>query len=733
MNRIHLVLLWHMHQPQYRDPATGRYVLPWTRLHALKDYWGMVHLLREFPEFHATINLVPSLAAQLEEYASGSFSEPWFDVAFRPSEQLNVEAKSVIFERAFQINRDHLMRRFPRYTELYEWATQNTVDFNPLEVLGLRDFRDLQLLSQLAWMDEYWLANDPLLQRLAQKGADFTEDDKQQLRAKQLELLRDVLPEYQRAAASRQIEISTTPYFHPILPLLCDTDVALESNSHSPRLDPPFRHPEDAREQLQRARAYHERLFGSAPVGLWPSEGSVSNQSLELAAELGFQWFATDEGVLGRTLGVGFGRDGAGIPENADRMYSPLRVRRGGREITGVFRDHYLSDLVGFVYSRMSAVAAAEDLHQRLRNIGERVQTGRPLTVSIILDGENAWEYFPGNGREFLRQVYRRISDDPDIHALTVSEAIAAAGEIPTVEGVVPGSWINANFDIWIGSNEDLAAWDMLRRARDVYARGVKEREENLDGAPSNEDLAAALEALLAAEGSDWCWWYGPEHSTANDAEFDAFYRTLLTEVYLKLGLEVPDELAEPIKRLPERAHVSAPQTHLKIAVDGRETSYFEWLGSGLYSANRRGGAMHGRAPLLHEIHYGFDDDWFFVRVDPYEDSQHNLQDCVFRVALRASHEVRIPVHIRDGKITDLQVEVNEACVLGAQQYVQAAYGQILELAIARSLIETEGRNSFQLGVSLWQGGLPVDVLPAEGWLEVRLGADHFAWPASGK
>ncbi len=733
MNRIHLVLVWHMHQPQYRDPATGHYVLPWTRLHALKDYWGMVHTLREFPDFHATINLVPSLAAQIEEYASGKFSEPWFDIAFRPAEQLDAGAKTEILERAFQINRDHLMRRFPRFTELYEWATQNKEDFNPLYALGLRDFRDLQLLSQLAWMDEHWLATDPLLQRLAQKGADFTEDDKKQLREKQLELLRDVLPEYQRASASGQIEISTTPFYHPILPLLCNTDVALESNPHSSRLDPPFKHPEDAREQLQRARAYHERIFGHAPVGLWPSEGSVSNDALELAAEQGFRWFATDEGVLGRTLGVGFGRDNAGIPENADRIYSPLRVRRGGKEIAGVFRDHYLSDLVGFVYSRMGAVAAAEDLHQRLRAIGERVNTGRPLTVSIILDGENAWEYFPGNGREFLRQIYRRILDDPDIHPLTVSEAIAAAGDIPTVESVVPGSWINANFDIWIGSGEDIAAWDMLRRARDVFARGAQQCKEDVEGAPSAEDLADAREALLAAEGSDWCWWYGPEHSTANDAEFDAFYRTLLTEIYLKLGLEVPGELAEPIKHKPERALVHAPQTHLKVTVDGRATSYFEWLGSGLYSADRRSGAMHGRAPLLHEIHYGFDDDWFFVRVDPYAESEPGMRDCVFRVAVRAAQEVRIPVHVRDSQITDIQVEVNEACVLGAQQYVQAAYGQILEVAIARSLIETEGRASFLLGVSLWQGGLPVDVLPGEGWLEVRLGPENFSWPVSGK
>jgi alpha-amylase/alpha-mannosidase (GH57 family) len=733
MTRIHLVLLWHMHQPQYRDPATGKYVLPWTRLHALKDYWGMVHVLREFPNFHATINLVPSLGAQLEEYASGNFSEPWFDLAFRSADQLDADAKREILDRAFQINQDHLMRRFPRFTELHDWATQHAADSNPLDAFGQRDFRDLQLLSQLAWMDEQWLSDDPLLQRLAQKGADFTEEDKQQLRAKQLELLRDVLPEYQRAAATGQIEISTTPFYHPILPLLCNTDVALESNSNSPRLDPPFVHPEDAREQLQRARTYYERLFGKPPVGLWPSEGSVSNQALELAGELGFKWFATDEGVLGRTLGVGFGRDGAGVPENAERLYSPLQVRRAGREITGFFRDHYLSDLVGFVYSRMDSGAAAEDLHHRLRTIGDRVQSSHPLTVSIILDGENAWEYFPGNGRDFLRQFYGRISNDADFRALTVSEAIAAAGEIPAVESVVPGSWINANFDIWIGDREDIAAWQLLRRARDVYTRAAQQRADNVEGAPSAENLASAYEALLAAEGSDWCWWYGPEHSTPNDAEFDAFYRTLLTEIYLKLGLEVPDELAEPIKRKPEHALVSQPQTHLKVTVDGRESSYFEWLGGGLYSADRKGGAMHGRAPLLHEIHYGFDDDWFFVRVDPYTDSQAGLTDCVFRVAVRAAKEVRIPVHIRDGKIADIQVEQNEACVLGAQQYVQAAYDQILEIAIARSLIETEGRTVFLLGVSLWQGGLPVDVLPAEGWLEVRLGPENFSWPVTGK
>ncbi len=617
MNRVHLMTLWHMHQPQYRDPTTGRYVLPWTRLHALKDYWGMVRVLEEFPRIHATFNVVPSLGAQLEEYASGKFDEPWFTIAFRPTASLTTEDKSEILLRAFQLNYDHLLARWPRFIELHQWVSSQGAD-RAIQSFGERDWRDLQVLSQLAWMDEEYLAVDPVVSRLAKKGTDFTEQDKQQLSEKQIELLGRVLPEYRKAAATGQIEISATPFYHPILPLLCDTDIARVSNFYTPLPVPSFRHPEDAREQLARARRYHERVFGKVPDGLWPSEGSVSEESLSIAAELGFKWFATDEGVLGHTLGAGFGRDGAGVPANADKLYSPLRVRVGSRDMVGFFRDHYLSDLVGFVYSRMDSGAAAEDLYQRIRAIGERVQIGRPLTVSLILDGENAWEYFPGNGREFLRQFYRRIDNDPDILALTASEAAAAAGDIPRNMGIFPASWINANFDVWIGSGEDVVAWDHLRRARDFYSQQADSAAKGFPNAPTAKQLAASYEALLAAEGSDWCWWYGPEHSSANDAEFDAFYRKLLTEVYRSLGGEAPDVLAEPIKRQPERALILPPSAFLKVKVDGRESTYFEWMGAGLYSADRRSSAMHGRLTILHELRYGFDEKQFHLRTDVF-------------------------------------------------------------------------------------------------------------------
>src|SRR5437867_5284106 len=287
MKRVHLVVLWHMHQPQYRDPESGRYVLPWTRLHALKDYWGMVDVLREFPNFHATFNVVPSLGMQLEEYASCSFKEPWFSLAFKNTDELTREDKAEIIARAFQVNHERLMSRWPRFVELFEWSrpaggAQALVSFTP------RDWRDLQLLSQLAWMEESWFEKDDLVSRLATKGKDYTEQEKSGLRTKQLELLGLVLPAHGNAAQSGQIELSTTPFYHPILPLICDSDIARVANPGTPLPRRAYRRPEDAREHLRLAREYHERVFGSKPAGLWPSEGSVSDQALTIAAEEGF-------------------------------------------------------------------------------------------------------------------------------------------------------------------------------------------------------------------------------------------------------------------------------------------------------------------------------------------------------------------------------------------------------------------------------------------------------------
>jgi len=685
-------------------------------------------VLREFPDFHATFNVVPSLGMQLEEYASCSFKEPWFSLAFKNADELTREDKAEILARAFQVNHEHLMSRWQRFVELFEWSrpaggAQALVSFTP------RDWRDLQLLSQLAWMEESWFEKDELVSRLATKGKDYTEQEKSALRKKQLEFLGLVLPAYRDAAQSGQIELSTTPFYHPILPLICDSDIARVANPGTPLPRRAYRRPEDAREQLRLAREYHERVFGAKPAGLWPSEGSVSDQALTIAAEEGFRWFGTDEGVLGRTLNVGFFRDGNGIPANADRLYRPWQVQLAPNGITGLFRDHHLSDLIGFVYSRMDAKAAAADLHNRMRQLGETVLSNQPLTICLFLDGENAWEYYPGNGRAFLREFYGRIQGDQDFRALTASEAIAAAGEIPVTPGIFPASWINANFDVWIGHAEDVAAWELLWDAREAYARAFEARKQGRTDAPSQTALMEARESLLAAEGSDWCWWFGPEHSTANDAEFDALYRKHLTAIYLALGQVAPEELAKPIKRRPEHALQLAPTGWLNITVDGRDTSYFEWLGSGLYSPERRGGSMHGRVFYLHELRYGFEKDRFCVRIDPFPEALAELEDPEFRITIGGAEDLTIVVNLQRGHVQGFAVEKDRLCLLNPKLVAEAAFERVLEVAINRDQLNLKGQTRLRLGVALWHGGLPVDVLPAEGFLNVDLGEDHSAWP----
>jgi hypothetical protein len=377
----------------------------------------------------------------------------------------------------------------------------------------------------------------------------------------------------------------------------------------------------------------------------------------------------------------------------------------------------------------MDGGAAAEDLHRRLRMIGERVNPGRPLTVSLILDGENAWECYHGNGRDFLRNFYRRISADPDIHALTATEAIAAAGEIATVPSIAPGSWINANFDVWIGDQEDVTAWNLLRDARNFYAAAAEKLSRGDTDAPAKQKLEIAFDALLAAEGSDWTWWFGPEHSSSNDSEFDAFFRKLLSEVYRALDAQAPDELAEPIKHQAEHAEILRPSDFLNVRADGRESSYFEWLGAGLYSPEGRDGSMHGRVCLLKQLRYGFSSDKFHLRVDVFDAARGRGHEGEFRVTIRGKEEIRVVIRVNNEQVSSFQVETKDYCLVRPVEFVQVAYDRILEISINRKLLPLAGHTNFSVSVALWEGGLPVDLLPSEGWLWVELGAENFSWP----
>jgi alpha-amylase/alpha-mannosidase (GH57 family) len=580
-----------MHQPFYKDLWTGEYKLPWTRLHALKDYAGMVSILGEFPTIHQTFNLVPSMVVQIQEYAHGLASDPFLEVAITPVENLTEAQRNFMLRYLFQANVPNMIQRFPRYAELYQSRGRS-----------IRDLRDLQVLSQLVWFDEDLRERDPELAELVRKGHDYTLEDQALMARKQREALSRVLPNSREFASKGQIEISTTPFYHPILPLIADSDIAAVSHPGIP-LPPRFQYPEDAREQLCRARKYITDEFGVAPVGLWPSEGSVSDEALGLAADCGFKWAASDNGVLGRTLNQNPG---------PDLTYQSYLWHQHGREIRLLFRDHWLSDLIGFTYQHMPAAEAAEHFLTQIRNNAG----GRDCLVPIILDGENAWEWYPRNGRPFLRELYRRIFEAPDLQALTVSEALQKFEPRP-LGGIFPGSWINANFDIWIGAEEDNLAWKLLLDARRAY-------DEATDIPPNMRRLA--FEELLIAEGSDWNWWYGPEHVSETRPEFDQLYRDHLSNVYRALGKKPPEELSYPILRAqPGEVH-EPPSNEIHAVVDGEVTSYFEWLGAGVYRPDRRSGAMHGGSLPVREMMYGTNSSTLYVRLDADRDAAYSIE-----------------------------------------------------------------------------------------------------------
>jgi hypothetical protein len=279
---------------------------------------------------------------------------------------------------------------------------------------------------------------------------------------------------------------------------------------------------------------------------------------------------------------------------------------------------------------------------------------------------------------------------------------------------------------VWIGHREDVRAWDLLRDAREMYER-VAQRKS---GKASQEQLARAYEAVLAAEGSDWNWWYGPEHGSANDAEFDELYRKHLTEIYAALGEPAPEVLAHPIKKAPELGRREPPESFLDVTVDGRETSYFEWLGAGSYATDPRGGTMHGRTRALVGLYYGFSEKYFYLRVDPVEEAIAEIPDFQLRLTLWDSRETSITVRVAKREFAGCVVERGGACLLHPETMVTAAFGKIIEVAMARELFDLRGRRQLLLSVALWEGGLPIAVLPVDGMLELALGEDNFAWGA---
>ncbi len=739
MPALRVIILWHQHQPFYKDLVTGEYRLPWVRLHALKDYYGMVKLLDEFPNVHQTFNLVPSLITQIQDYAAGTAEDPFLRVAAKPVKELTRPELHFALRYLFQANPVNMIARYPRYQELWERFRSTGDSAERAEkYFQLQDFTDLQVLSQLAWFDEFFL-DDPEVATLIKKGRGYSVEEQRFVISRELELLAKVLPAHAEAAQRGSIEISTSAFYHPILPLVCDSNIGAASTPGLPLPHNRFRHPEDAREQLLRGLDLHQQVLGTRPQGVWPSEGSVSEEVLAIAQNLGVKWMATDEEVLGRSLGTAFSRDGNGrlAVELAEKLYTIYHFENHQAEMNLIFRDHVISDLIGFVYAGMAPTDAASHLIHNIKQAAQpMLAQGRDAVVPIILDGENAWEYYPRSGREFLRRFYDGLQRDPGIEAVTVSEAIARHRNFEQLTSLVPGSWIHANFNVWIGAPEDNRAWDYLYHARNFYSQNAARATEG--------QRKLAFEEILIAEGSDWNWWYGPEHHSANDREFDELYRKHLSNVYQALGSRPPDYLAQPIIGGAARPSVLPQTAYIHPRITGDMVRYFEWMGAAVYTADKRAGAMHGKSFFLDAVHAGIDENHVYGRLDFIEKPPDIEFELVVNLeswaeeAQRPRRALRLDVAVEDGKVTAWKVSspeedkpiaassapaVDVAVALFRNFEFKLPLEWLLALPVAQSTIKvaTPVATRLRLRFSLWHNGLPVDALPVEGWVELQL------------
>lgn len=699
--RVDLLVLWHHHQPDYRDPARGRSRLPWVRLHATKDYLDMALHLERHPSVRATFNFVPSLLDQLDDAASGGRDE-LFDLLSRAPGPFTPEECGQLAYRCAMVP-PHALERWPSLRATID-AARRAVARNGGGPANDRLWLRLATGFLLAWLDPMVLA-EPEAQAAVAAGERVEPRHRDDLVALHARLTGHVIPAYRRLADHGQIELSATPYFHPILPLLVDLRSARRAQPSLPLPAETLTAPEDAREQIERARLRHAAAFGAPPAGMWPSEGSVSPEVAEIAAACGVRWLASDEGVLWRSL-----------PESARRrsaLYRPWKLATPAGEIALFFRDHELSDRIGFVYQRWDAEDAARDLVQRVVRIGEEHGGETPALVSIMLDGENCWEGYPEDGGPFLEALYRRIESTPAIRTVTPSQVLDEPRASGTLATLHSGSWIDADFHIWIGHPEKNRAWDLLARTRHALTAGGFTRTKD----------PMAWESLARAEGSDWFWWYGDDHHTPDKPLFDELFRGHLKGAYVAAGLPVPAALDFPIARMARE-----PETHLRplglvrAVIDGRRTHFYEWHAAGRVSPGA-GSAMHRKSGVARDLYYGFDGSRLVLRLDPAGSGFPSGTRLRLDLGGRASQRIEAGPLDR-GVLDPLRTSAPPGPLAGAE----CAVGEVLELAIPLGTIGLATGEEFELAVQLLGPDGPIETLPGDGLLRLVVpGPDYEA------
>lgn len=544
--KLDLVILWHMHQPDFRDYASGEFAQPWVYLHAIKDYSDMAAHLEAHAGMRVVLNFTPVLLDQLEDYAdqfaSGRFRDPLLRLLAQPDlRQIDPPGRDLILRSCFRANQQKLIDPYPAYRRLLEFfkLAQNHGDTG-ISYLSAQYLGDLLTWYHISWTGETVRRQDATIPGLIAKAHDFSHQDRLQLLDVIGREVRNVIPRYRKLFESGRIELTTTPECHPIGPLLLSFETARETVPNAPLP----RHPdypggrERAKAHADAARESHTRRFGRPPRGMWPAEGAVSGEFADLLARGGCEWIASGEGVLVHSLQ----KNGGALPERPEYLYRPYRLDNGETTIACFFRDERLSDLIGFEYAKWHGKDAAAHFVATLEDIAGKAAARRPV-VSVILDGENAWEYYPYNGYYFLDELYAALEKNPKIALATFSQLLDEKREAAALPGLVAGSWVYGNLATWIGSHDKNLGWDLLCSAKNHFDSVVA------GGKLNDREIELATRQLADCEASDWCWWFGDYNPAESVMAFDKLYREKLANLYALLKLPTPAELDVPVSQ----------------------------------------------------------------------------------------------------------------------------------------------------------------------------------------
>ncbi len=566
--------------------------MPWVFLHAIKDYHEIPWYLSRYPGLKATFNLVPSLMYQLQRYIEGSANDMLLEIFRKDVSILSEDEKEILSSYLFLANEKNMITPLPRYNHLYR-EFQNSQE--TIAAFSNQQILDTQMLFLLSWCGNYLRQNSEFVASMIQKGREYSHTDKMVLLDTLTQFLKAIVPLYAQMGKSGQIALCTTPYYHPILPLLLDKKSALEAREKTPMPECSHDLSAFAGKQVEDAIAYFTSTFGKAPQGFWPSEGSVSMQTARLLAKNGIKWCCSDEDILFHTLG----------DDSRSNLYSNYTLRFGQEAVDIRFRDRHLSDMIGFEFSNQDPLHAVRQFMDHLKAIYEN-SSESPL-VNVILDGENAWEFYPQNAQMFFDTLYKELANAPWLQTVTMDE-ISQNEHIRTkqLQHLSSGSWIGGNFDIWIGHEEKNRAWELIDMAYGDYAKNKASLGKQTQKQIERE--------LMIAMGSDWFWWYGDDHYTSLKGEFDMLFRKHLINVYSLMQRQLPQAVATPIiKNKPQNRFHTKPKSYITPKIDGRDTNYFDWLDASRIDLKKEFSAMDAKQNIVSVLRYGYDESFFYL------------------------------------------------------------------------------------------------------------------------